>query len=199
MVPENITFWADDLADAIINRESFNYIDKPVPKLKKITIKSSTSISGVPHIGNACDIFRAEAVVKALRDKGQQVRFIWVAENMDPLRKVPAGIPDRFEAFLGRPVAKLPCPEECCRNYSEHFVNLFMDSLREHFGAQLEVFDMDQIYSSGQLAPFVRTALDKIERLREIINQYRASPLPKDWIPWNDFVVPLPVLSRLIM
>jgi len=185
MVPENITFWADDLADAIINRESFNYIDKPVPKLKKLTIKSSTSISGVPHIGNACDIFRAEAVVKALRDKGQQVRFIWVAENMDPLRKVPAGIPDRFEAFLGRPVAQLPCPEDCCRNYSEHFVNLFIDSVRNYFGAKLEVFYMDQIYSSGQLAPFVRTALDKIERLREIINQYRASPLPNDWIPWK--------------
>ncbi|NVM30079.1 MAG: lysine--tRNA ligase [Candidatus Helarchaeota archaeon] len=185
MAQGDITFWADDLADAIIKRESYNYVDKSVPKLKKITIKSSTSISGVPHIGNACDIFRAEAVVKALRDKGQKVRFIWVAENMDPLRKVPAGIPDRFEAFLGRPVAELPCPEECCNNYSEHFVNLFIDSLRNHFGAQLEVFYMDQIYSSGQLVSYVRTALDKIERLREIINQYRASPLPEDWIPWK--------------
>lgn len=181
----DITFWADDLADAIIKRESYNYIEKEVPSIDKITVKSSTSISGVPHIGNACDIFRAEAVVKALRDKGQKVRFIWVAENMDPLRKVPAGIPDRFEAFLGRPVAELPCPEECCNNYSEHFVNLFIDSLRNHFGAQLEVFYMDQIYSSGQLVSYVRTALDKIERLREIINQYRASPLPEDWIPWK--------------
>ena len=185
MDQESITFWADDLAEAIIQRDSYNYLEKKIPDLKIITVKSSTSISGVPHIGNASDIFRAEAVVKALRDAGKKVRFIWVAENMDPLRKVPAGIPDKFEAFLGAPVAELPCPEDCCRNYSEHFVNLFIDSLREHFGVELEVLYMDQTYTSGKLYPFVKTALDKIVRLREIINQYRDTPLPANWIPWK--------------
>jgi lysyl-tRNA synthetase class 1 len=185
MAQENITFWADDLATAILTRKSYNYLDKPVPKLDTITIKSSTSISGVPHIGNACDIFRAEAVVKGLQDLGAKVRFIWVAENMDPLRKVPAGIPDKFEAYLGRSVAELPCPEDCCSSYSEHFVNLFIDSLRDHFGVKVEVFYMDQIYRSGQLYPFIKTALDKIDRLRQIINQYRDTPLPANWIPWK--------------
>ncbi|MHA1264293.1 MAG: lysine--tRNA ligase [Candidatus Helarchaeota archaeon] len=185
MDQDAVTFWADDIADAIINRKSFNYIDKTVPQLKTITIKSSTSISGVPHIGNASDIFRAEAVVKALRQKGEKVRFIWVAENMDPLRKVPAGIPATFEEYLGRPVAELPCPENCCPSYSEHFVNLFIDSLREYFGVKLEVLYMHQIYSSGKLFPFIHKVLDKISRLRDIINQYRASPLPPDWIPWK--------------
>ncbi|NVM54961.1 MAG: lysine--tRNA ligase [Candidatus Helarchaeota archaeon] len=185
MADDNITFWADDLADSIIQRQSYNYLKKPFPILKEHTIKSSTSISGVPHIGNACDVFRAEAVVKALRDAGKKVQFIWVAENMDPLRKVPAGIPDKFEAFLGRPVAELPCPEDCCRNYSEHFVNLFIDSLRDHFGVKLKVLYMDQIYSSGQLYPLIKAALDKIDHLREIINLYRDTPLPENWIPWK--------------
>ncbi|HUX98402.1 MAG TPA: lysine--tRNA ligase [Candidatus Deferrimicrobium sp.] len=182
---DNITFWADDLAEAIIHRESYNYLDKKVPSLKEFTIKSSTSISGVPHIGNASDIFRAEAVVKALRDAGQKVKFIWVAENMDPLRKVPAGIPERFEAYLGRPVAELPCPEDCCGSYSEHFVNLFIDSLREHFGVSLEVLYMHQVYSSGKLYPLIKTALDRIDQLRTLINKYRDTPLPAEWIPWK--------------
>ncbi|MHA1130005.1 MAG: lysine--tRNA ligase [Candidatus Helarchaeota archaeon] len=185
MVQENVTFWADDLANAILQRTSYNYLQKPVPKLDEITIKSSTSISGIPHIGNACDIFRAEAVVKALRDQGAKVKFIWVAENMDPLRKVPAGIPAHFEAYLGRSVAELPCPEDCCRSYSEHFVNLFIDSLRDHFNVDLEVLYMDQIYLSGKLYPFVKRALDKIDQLRQIINQYRGTPLPENWIPWK--------------
>ncbi|MHA1652074.1 MAG: lysine--tRNA ligase, partial [Candidatus Helarchaeota archaeon] len=185
MAQESITFWADDLADAIIKREFYNYIDKRIPKLKEVTVKSSTSISGVPHIGNASDIFRAEAVVKALKDAGVKVRFIWVAENMDPLRKVPAGIPSRFEAYLGQSVAELPCPENCCRSYSEHFVNLFIDSLRENFGVKLEVLYMDQIYSSGQMYPLVKAALEKIDQLRKIINLYRDTPLPENWIPWK--------------
>jgi lysyl-tRNA synthetase, class I len=182
---EEITFWADDLANSIIHRKSYNYIDKKVPDLKVLTIKSSTSISGVPHIGNASDVFRAEAVVRALRDAGQKVRFIWVAENMDPLRKVPAGIPDSFEQYLGQSVSDLPDPEGCCGSYSEHFVNLFMDSLREQFGVTLEVLYMHKIYASGQLYPMIKLALDKIDRLREIINQYREKPLPVNWIPWN--------------
>ncbi|MFX1295898.1 MAG: lysine--tRNA ligase, partial [Promethearchaeota archaeon] len=185
MVQEKITFWADDLANAIINRESYNYIEKKIPKLDIITVKSSTSISGVPHIGNASDIIRAEAIVKALQDAGRKVKFIWVAENMDPLRKVPVGIPDKFEAFLGHPVAELPCPEDCCRNYSEHFVNLFIDSLKDKFGVKLEVLYMDKIYTSGQLYSIIKTALDKIGHLREIINKYRNTPLPEDWIPWK--------------
>ena len=185
MDSEEITFWADDLANSIIHRKSYNYFEKKVPDLKNLTVKSSTSISGVPHIGNASDVFRAEAVVRALRDAGQKVRFIWVAENMDPLRKVPAGIPDRFEEYLGQSVSELPCPEGCCGSYSEHFVNLFMDSLREHFGVTLEVLYMHNIYASGQLYPLIKLALDKIDRLREIINQYRETPLPANWIPWK--------------
>ncbi|MDD1778860.1 MAG: hypothetical protein LUQ65_11915, partial [Candidatus Helarchaeota archaeon] len=173
MDSEEITFWADDLANSIIQRKSYNYFDKKVPNLKILTIKSSTSISGVPHIGNASDVLRSEALVRALRDAGQKVRFIWVAENMDPLRKVPAGIPDSFEQYLGQSVSELPCPEGCCGSYSEHFVNLFMDSLREHFGVTLEVLYMHKIYASGQLYPFIKLTIDKIDRLRAIINQYR--------------------------
>lgn len=185
MESEEVTFWADELANSIIQRKLYNYMDKEVPDLKVLTIKSSTSISGVPHIGNASDVFRAEVVVRALRDAGQKVRFIWVAENMDPLRKVPAGIPDSFEVYLGQSVSELPCPEDCCNSYSEHFVNLFMDSLRDHFGVTLEVLYMHKVYQSGQLYPLIRAALDQIDRLREIINQYRETPLPENWIPWK--------------
>lgn len=185
MESEEVNFWADELANSIIQRKSYNYISKKVPDLKVLTVKSSTSISGVPHIGNASDVFRAEAVVRALRDAGQKVRFIWVAENMDPLRKVPSGIPDRFEAYLGQSVSELPCPEDCCGSYSEHFVNLFMDSLRDHFGVTLEVIYMHNIYASGQLYPLIKAALDNIDRLREIINPYRETPLPENWIPWK--------------
>src|SRR3989344_7351628 len=105
---EKSLFWTDQLADLIIKRSKYNHIDKKFINPKILTIKSSTSISGVPHIGNASDVIRHNAVVQALQDKGKKVRFIWVAEDMDPWRKVPSGIPEKFSKYIGMPVSSLP-------------------------------------------------------------------------------------------
>ncbi len=179
--------WADKLAKKLIERQNYNYIDKKIPKTSH-SIKSSTSISGVPHIGNACDVFRAEAVVKALKDRGEKnIKFFWVAEDSDPFRKVPAGIPKEFKEHLGKPVSDLPCPKGCCDNYSDHFVNLFVDSLIDNFGVKMEVYSTTKYYRAGKFYNEIKIALEKVDELRGIINKYRnpANPLPISWIPWQ--------------
>ncbi|MHA1379242.1 MAG: lysine--tRNA ligase [Candidatus Helarchaeota archaeon] len=178
--------WADKIAKELIERENYNYKNMKVPKKIPQVVKSSTSISGVPHIGNASDIFRAEAVVKALKDLGEKnVKFFWVAEDSDPLRKVPAGIPKKFKQYLGQPVSDLPCPEGCCDNYSDHFVNLFMDSIKDNFGVKLEVYSTTKEYRAGKFYSEIKTALEKVQELRKIMNKYRANPLLENWIPWQ--------------
>ena len=69
---EHSLFWADQLADEIISRKGFRYIDKPVPKFKKFVVKTSASLSGVLHIGRLSDTIRGETVYRALKDAGQQ-------------------------------------------------------------------------------------------------------------------------------
>ncbi|NVM01045.1 MAG: lysine--tRNA ligase [Candidatus Helarchaeota archaeon] len=187
MAESKTHIWADKLAKKLIEREKYNYIDKKIPKTPH-SIKSSTSISGVPHIGNACDVFRAEAVVKALRDSGEKnIKFFWVTEDSDPFRKVPAGIPKEFKKYLGKPVSDLPCPEGCCDNYSDHFVNLFVNSLKDNFGVKMEVYSTTKYYRAGKFYNEIKIALEKVKKLREIINKYRnpANPLPENWIPWQ--------------
>jgi len=178
-------FWADRIAEAIINRQSFNYSKRPVPKTDRFCIKSSTSISGVPHIGNASDVIRADAVVRALRERGKTVRFIWVAEDMDPLRKVPAGIPKEFTKYLGMPVSSLPCPFNHCDSFVEHFNNLFGQSLKENFGTEPEILTTTDHYRGGKFTPFIKKALHNIETVKQILNSHRTNPLPEDWTPWN--------------
>lgn len=178
-------FWADRIAEAIINRQNYNYLKKPVAKAESFCIKSSTSISGVPHIGNASDVIRADAVVRALRGRGKTVRFIWVAEDMDPLRKVPAGIPKEFSKYLGMPVSSLPCPVGHCGSFVEHFNGLFGESLKENFGTAPEILTTTDHYKSGGFTPFIRKALQNIETVKAILNSHRTTPLPKDWTPWN--------------
>ncbi len=178
-------YWADTLAREIVGRKKYNYLDKPFPEIKTYYIKSSTSISGVPHIGNASDVIRHDALARALRDLGKPVTLFWVAEDMDALRKVPAGIPKSFEKYLGMPVADIPCPEGCCESYSKHFCNLFVNSLKEHFGVELVFKSTAGAYRSGEFTPYIKKIMKNLELVKEIWNKSRETPLPERWTPWK--------------
>lgn len=178
-------YWADTLARDIINRKKFNYIDKEVPKIKHFYIKSSTSISGIPHIGNASDVIRHDALYRALKDLGKKATLYWVAENMDPFRKVPAGIPKSFKKYLGMPVADIPCPKGCCGGYTEHFSNLFVKSLKEKFGVNLVFKRTSETYRSGEFEPFIKKIMKNLDLVKQIWNKSRENPLPDNWSPWK--------------
>ena len=188
---QQIEFWADRLANMLINRDKFNYLDKKVTIEGKdkdeFNIKSSTSISGVPHIGNACDVFRAESVVNALEKRGKKVHFFWVGEDMDNLRKVPAGIPKSFKKYLGQPVSELPCPENCCESYAVHFENLFIDSLKDQFGVKFKFYSMTDEYKDGNFYELIKSALKNRDQIRKILNSFKNpdKPLNKNWMPWE--------------
>ncbi len=179
---ENI-FWSDHLAGIIINRKSYNHIDKKIKHPTTLVVKSSTSISGVPHIGNASDVIRHDALARSIKDKGKKVRFIWVAEDMDALRRVPAGIPPEFKKYLGMPVADIPCPEGCCKSYAEHFSSLFVNSLKA-FGTRPDYLSTAKAYKAGDFTKWVKIVFENLDAVREIWNKYRKEALPGAWSPW---------------
>lgn len=178
-------FWADTLAEDIVNRNKFNHIEKAMPPVETYFIKSSTSISGVPHIGNASDVIRHDALARGLRGLGKDAVLYWVAENMDAFRKVPAGIPKEYEKYLGMPVADIPCPDGCCASYSEHFCRLFADSLEKSFGVKLVLKSTDKSYRSGEFSPYIKKAMESLELIKSIWNKSMENPLPENWTPWK--------------
>src|SRR3989344_5683571 len=103
-------FWADQLAKQIISRKKFHYLGKKIPEFGEYVVKTSASLSGVLHIGRLSDTIRGETVFKALKDAKVKAKLIWVAEDMDPLRKVPKNVPADFEKYLGMPVTDVPDP-----------------------------------------------------------------------------------------
>ena len=102
--------WIERIADEL------NEMD-----VEKHVIASGTSISGSIHIGNSCDVFIANAIGKALRNLGNDAETIWIADDHDPLRKVPFPLPESYDKYLGMPYSMIPCPEGCCANFVEHF------------------------------------------------------------------------------
>ncbi|OPY24904.1 MAG: Lysine--tRNA ligase [Methanobacterium sp. PtaU1.Bin242] len=147
-------------------------------------VASGTSISGSIHIGNSCDVFIANAVGKSLEKLGEKVEIIWIADDHDPLRKVPYPLPASYEKYLGIPYSKIPCPENCCESFVEHFQKPFLNTL-DDFGIQLEVYSGAKMYQDGLYNDYIRTALANASRIRDIFNQYREHPLKDDWLPYN--------------
>jgi len=181
---EEALFWADQLAKKIVERQKFDYIDKAIPKFKEFTVKTSASISGVLHIGRLSDTIRGDSVYRALKDLGVKAKFIWVAEDMDPLRKVPQGVPADYEKYIGMPITSIPDPEGCHKTYAEHHVSEYMKVLKKFIHDKMKVYSMQQEYDRRKFRKYIKKAMQKIEVIKEIQNKYRANPLPKGWSPW---------------
>src|SRR3989338_3612601 len=153
-------FWADQKARDIVERREFKYIKKEIPGFDKFTVKTSASLSGVLHIGRLSDTIRGDSVHKALKDYGAKARLIWVAEDMDPLRKVPEGVPKDYEKYIGMPVTDLPDPEGCHKSYADHHVAEYFKVLDEFVTEKMEKFSMRAEYKAGNFRPYIKKILD---------------------------------------
>ena len=93
--------WADFLAEKVIAQ----YPDEDI-----YTCAAGITPSGVIHFGNFRDITTNYFVVRALQDMGKNARLLFSLDSYDRFRKVPAGVPENFEKFIGMPVTKVPDP-----------------------------------------------------------------------------------------
>lgn len=165
--------WADRFADELLKRPE-----------KRHVIATGTSISGVPHVGNASDVIRGDAIRKALNERGTEVELIWIADDSDPFRKIPAGM-ESLKGELGKPVHDVLDPEgDCHSNFVDHLVEPFLEDLKK-FGVEPRRYSGRELYTSGAFTEEIRTALDNREKIREILNKFRELKLPEDYIPWS--------------
>ena len=152
--------WADVVAERLIERGP------------KHIIASGTSISGQPHIGSAGDVIFADVVARAVRDAGGEAEVVWIEDDMDPLRSVPEQLPQEFNDHLGKPVSDLPDIEG--ESYVEHFARPFLDGLAT-VGIRPRVVSGSELYRGGLAEGLVRTALDRAEAVREILERVSGS------------------------
>ncbi len=178
-------FWADQLARKIGSREKFRYSDKKIPKFPEFVVKTSASISGVLHIGRLSDTVRGASAYRALVDAGHNAKFIWVAEDMDPLRKIPAGVPESYEKHIGISVSALPDPDGCHKSYAEHHTDEYFNVLHSFVFEKMERFSMQDEYLQGNFNDFIKKLLEHSSLIREIQNKNRTNPLKEDWSPWT--------------
>ncbi|MEW6070307.1 MAG: lysine--tRNA ligase [Candidatus Thermoplasmatota archaeon] len=164
--------WVDVIAKDLLN------------KGKRHTIASGTSISGQIHLGNAGDVIIADAIARAINEKGGSANIIWIMDDADALRSTPPPIPKEFDKYLGMPVSSLPCPSSCCSSFVEHFTKPFVGSLT-NLGIKPEIHSDLELYKNGIYEPYIKVAIEKSRQLRGIFREVSGAEKPIDWLPFE--------------
>ncbi len=183
-MPEEELFWSDQLAESVINRKKFFYTDDEIKPFSTFTVKTSASLSGVLHIGRLSDTIRSESVYRALKDAGKKAKLIWVAEDMDPFRKVPEGVPKSYDRYIGTPVTDIPDPKGCHKSYADHHRDEYLAVIHDFVSTKMPVYSTREEYKKGSLNKYIKPILQSVKEIIEIQNKYRKEPL-QNWSPWK--------------
>ena len=146
-------------------------------------VVSGISTSGDIHVGNLLEVLVAEAVANALKERGEEVRFIFHADTVDPLRKIAPGVPESFREYLGHSLSRVPDPEGCHASYAEHFLAPFQEAL-EAMEMDIEVLRSHELYESGVYTDVTREAIEHTGELREIMGEVSGREMPEEWSPY---------------
>jgi len=166
-------FWPDKIAKELVK----NW------KSERQVIVTGTSMSGDPHIGNANDIIRGDVVVRAIKDLREKAELIWISDDLDPFRSVPADMPEKLENYLGIPAVKIPdIFDGKHKNFSDHFEQKFLGQLKI-IGVKPKVLLATDMYKKGMYNEVMKIAMKKRNEIVQILNKFRKNHLPEDWYP----------------
>ena len=146
-------------------------------------VVAGISTSGHIHAGNLREVLVGEAVANALRARGEEVRFVFHADTIDPLRKIAPGVPESFERFIGHSLSRVPDPEGCHVSYAEHFLSPFEEALRE-MEMDIEVLRSHELYESSLYTGVTREAMERERELRGILQEASGRAMPEHWSPY---------------
>ena len=157
--------WADQMADKI-NKEKGD--------LDSYTCASGITPSGTVHIGNFREIITVDLVVRALRDRGKNVRFIYSWDDYDVFRKVPANMPDPeiLTKYLRYPITMVPDTTGRNENYARHH-EVDIEKELPRVGINPEFLYQASRYRANRYAEGMKKALQNRELIKECLNEYR--------------------------
>lgn len=168
-------FWADKVAEEIIASGKF----------KPYWVDDMKTPSGRVHVGALRGVVVHDLVYKALKEKGQKVKFSYVFEDHDPMDDIPSYLPrEKYEKYLGMPLFNIPSPETGFENYARFYASEFQKAFNS-IGCEPEIIWTKDLYTSGKMNPLIKEVLDKAETVRGIYEEMYDKKLPDNWYPFQ--------------
>ncbi|MEY4667276.1 MAG: hypothetical protein RIQ87_1056 [Chloroflexota bacterium] len=162
-------YWADELAARVSGPQVVN--DSKTP-------------SGTVHVGSLRGPVIHDAITRALRARGIPVEFRYGVEDLDAMDAQALLTPDAVERYMGVPLSRVPAPEGSdAPNYARHFVGTLFFPTFARLGIRPEFYWLSEIYPTGKMDPFIRTALDKAQLIRDLYVRVSNVERPSGWLP----------------
>lgn len=163
--------WADELATRVRDRG---------PQV----VNDSKTPSGTVHVGSLRGPVILDAIARALRANGIETALLYGVDDLDPMDAQALLTPDAIDREMGRPLAHVPDPAgDCHASYARHFAGIFIDTFAGLGIHPDRYYWMSDLYPTGQLDPFIRTALDRADLVRDIYRRVANVQHPSTWHP----------------
>jgi lysyl-tRNA synthetase, class I len=162
-------FWADELAAEARGPQVVN--DSKTP-------------SGTVHVGSLRGPVVVDTIARALRDAGVPVELRYGVDDLDPMDAQALLTPDAIERSMGVPLAHVPDPAgDGHASYARHFAEAFIDTF-DGLGIRPDTYYwMSEVYGSGAMDRYVRTALDAAATIRDIYRRVANVNHSDEWHP----------------
>jgi lysyl-tRNA synthetase, class I len=161
--------WADELAASV---------DGPQ------VVNDSKTPSGTVHIGSLRGPVILDVITRALRARGIETTLLYGVDDMDPMDAQALLTPDAVDRYMGAPLAHVPDQAgDCHASYARHHAQTFIDVFAGLGIVPDRYYWMSDIYPTGQMDPFIRTALDRAQVVRDVYRRVANVQHPDHWLP----------------
>ena len=162
---KDLCHWADQQAARIIKEKG---------ERDSYTCASGITPSGTVHIGNFREIITVDLVVRALRDRGKNVRFIYSWDDYDVFRKVPGNMPkpEELEKYLRYPITMVPDTFGRDETYARHH-EVDIETQLPRVGIHPEFLYQASRYRANRYAEGMKKALQNRDLIKWCLNCYR--------------------------
>ncbi len=169
-------FWADRIAKEIEETRT--------PKDgSTFVIRDEKTLSGRVHIGSARGLAIHGLIGEVLTEHGLATTFKWEHNDFDPFDAIPGYLPqEKFIEHLGKPLYAVPSPEPGYENYAEYFGEEFQ-RVHEKAGFFPTYYRATELYRSGKMDPYIKTALERAADVRRILKEVSGSVKDESWLP----------------
>ncbi len=147
-------------------------------------VNDSKTPSGTVHVGSLRGPVILDVISRALHARGLETSLLYGVDDLDPMDAQALLTPDAVEHEMGRPLAHVPDQAgDCHASYARHHAQTFIDTFAGLGIHPDRWYWMSEVYASGAVDPFIRTALDQAEAVREIYRRVAKVQHPADWHP----------------
>jgi lysyl-tRNA synthetase class 1 len=161
--------WADELAGRVSGPQVIN--DSKTP-------------SGTVHVGSLRGPVILDVITRALRAAGHETTLLYGVDDLDAMDAQALLTPDAVDRYMGVPLAHIPDQvADGHASYARHHAQTFID-LFANLGVHPDrYYWMSDIYPTGAMDGYIRTALDRAHVVREVYGRVSHVRHPDTWHP----------------